>query len=151
MKLLLARLKANGSVAASGRSLPRAQRRGLIVAADGPRSPTREAWGIGHWGIRYRQGCLTGRWPCGDSPTTGPASFRPEGPLAVLPLGQGTFQVVERSLAALPAAQRASTECVSRSAAAVLPPGMEPIVCSITRAFPQQWLLARRFHRGAAC
>ena len=123
----------------------------LLVAADGPRSPTREAWGIRHWGIRYRQGCLTAKVALrGLAHDRACELFRPEGPLVVLPLGQGTFQVVWS--APLQRCQQRST--LGRSAfldqlAAVLPPGMEPDrLLDQPRAFPQQWLLARTFHRG---
>ena len=123
----------------------------LIVAADGPRSPTREAWGIRHWGIRYRQGCLTAKVALRGLPHDRACElFRPEGPLAVLPLGQGTFQVVWS--APWQRCQQRST--LQRSAfldqlAAVLPEGIEPdFLLDQPRAFPQQWLLARRFHCG---
>ena len=68
----------------------------------------------------------------------------------MLPLGQGTFQVVWS--APWQRCQQRST--LGRSAfldqlAAVLPPGMEPDrLLDQPRAFPQQWLLARTFHRG---
>ena len=62
MELLLSRLEANGNVAMHlAEPCPDPGADALIVAADGPRSPTREAWGIRHWGIRYRQGCLTAK------------------------------------------------------------------------------------------
>ena len=62
MELLLARLETHGNVAMHlAEPCPDPGADALIVAADGPRSPTREAWGIRHWGIRYRQGCLTAK------------------------------------------------------------------------------------------
>ena len=152
MKLLLARLKANGNVAVHlAEACPEPSAEALIVAADGPRSPTREAWGIGHWGIRYRQGCLTAKVALRGLPHDRACElFRPEGPLAVLPLGEGTFQVVWSA----PWQRCQQRSALQRSAfldqlAAVLPPGMEPDrLLDQPRAFPQQWLLARRFHRG---
>ena len=152
MNLLLARLKANDNVAVHlAEPCPEPSSESLIVAADGPRSPTREAWGIGHWGIRYRQGCLTAKVALRGLPHDRACElFRPEGPLAVLPLGAGTFQVVWS--APWQRCQQRST--LQRSAfldqlATVLPPGMEPDrLLDQPRAFPQQWLLAHRFHQG---
>ena len=152
MELLLARLKANGNVAVHlAEPCPEPSPEALIVAADGPRSPTREAWGIRHWGIRYQQGCLTAKVVLrGLGHDRACELFRPEGPLAVLPLGQGAFQVVWS--APLERCQQRST--LQRSAfldqlAAVLPQGIEPDrLLDQPRSFPQQWLLARNFHRG---
>ena len=152
MKLLLTRLESLSNVSMHlAETCPDPSPDALIVAADGPRSPTREAWGIRHWGIRYRQGCLTAKVALrGLAHDRACELFRPEGPLAVLPLGQGTFQVVWS--APWQRCQQRST--LGRSAfldqlAAVLPPGMEPDrLLDQPRAFPQQWLLARTFHRG---
>ena len=152
MELLLTRLKRLSNVAMHlAEACPDPGADALIVAADGPRSPTREAWGIRHWGIRYRQGCLTAKVALRGLPHDRACElFRPEGPLAVLPLGQGTFQVVWS--APWQRCQQRST--LGRSAfldqlATVLPPGMEPDrLLDQPRAFPQQWLLAQSFHRG---
>ena len=57
------------------------------------RTPPREAWGIRRWGSRYRQGCLTAKRPAG-TPHDRACELFAGRPLAVLPLGQGTFQVV---------------------------------------------------------
>ena len=152
MELLLTRLESLSNVFIHlAEACPDPSPDALLVAADGPRSPTREAWGIRHWGIRYRQGCLTAKVALrGLAHDRACELFRPEGPLAVLPLGQGTFQVVWS--APWQRCQQRST--LGRSAfldqlAAVLPPGMEPDrLLDQPRAFPQQWLLARTFHRG---
>ena len=152
MELLLTRLESLSNVFMHlAEACPDPSPDALLVAADGPRSPTREAWGIRHWGIRYRQGCLTAKVALrGLAHDRACELFRPEGPLAVLPLGQGTFQVVWS--APWQRCQQRST--LGRSAfldqlAAVLPPGMEPDrLLDQPRAFPQQWLLARTFHRG---
>jgi 2-octaprenyl-6-methoxyphenol hydroxylase len=152
MKLLLARLEANDNVAMHlAEPCPDPSADALIVAADGPRSPTREAWGISHWGIRYRQGCLTAKVVLRGLPHDRACElFRPEGPLAVLPLGQGAFQVVWS--APWQRCQQRSTLQSSAfldQLAAVLPEGIEPDrLLDQPRAFPQQWLLARRLHRG---
>ena len=152
MSLLLARLKVNGNVAMYlAQPCPDPSADSLIVAADGPRSPSREAWGIAHWGIRYRQGCLTAKVALrGLAHDRACELFRPEGPLAVLPLGQGNFQVVWSA----PWQRCEQRSTLQHSAfldqlAAVLPQGIEPDrLLDQPRAFPQQWLLARRFHRG---
>ena len=152
MELLLARLKGNKNVEIHlAEPCPAPSSDALIVAADGPGSPTREAWGIRHWGVRYRQGCLTAKVALrGLAHDRACELFRPEGPFAVLPLGQGTFQVVWS--APWQRCQQRST--LQRSEfldqlAAVLPPGIEPDrLLDHPRAFPQQWLLAQSFHRG---
>jgi 2-octaprenyl-6-methoxyphenol hydroxylase len=67
----------------------------LVIAADGPSSPTRKSWGIHCWQHRYRQGCLTAKVVLrGIQANQACELFRPEGPLAVLPLGNDHFQVV---------------------------------------------------------
>ena len=70
--------------------------------------------------------------------------FRPEGPLAILPLGDGIFQVVWS--APLSHCQRRadlSTPDFLDELATVLPGGIEPdLLLDSPRAFPQQWLLA---------
>ena len=152
MELLLTRLKGNNNVEMHlAEPCPEPSSDALIVAADGPGSPTREAWGIRHWGVRYRQGCLTAKVALrGLAHDRACELFRPEGPFAVLPLGQGTFQVVWS--APWQRCQQRST--LQRSEfldqlAAVLPSGIEPDrLLDQPRAFPQQWLLAQRFHRG---
>ena len=152
MELLLARLKGNKNVEIHlAEPCPAPSSDALIVAADGPGSPTREAWGIRHWGVRYRQGCLTAKVALrGLAHDRACELFRPEGPFAVLPLGQGIFQVVWS--APWQRCQQRST--LQRSEfldqlAAVLPPGIEPDrLLDQPRAFPQQWLLAQSFHRG---
>ena len=152
MELLLARLKGNKNIEMHlAEPCPAPSSDALIVAADGPGSPTREAWGIRHWGVRYRQGCLTAKVALrGLAHDRACELFRPEGPFAVLPLGQGIFQVVWS--APWQRCQQRST--LQRSEfldqlAAVLPPGIEPDrLLDHPRAFPQQWLLAQSFHRG---
>ena len=66
-----------------------------LIAADGPRSSLRERSGIRHWSYRYQQGCLTAKVRLrGADPSTAYELFRPEGPMAVLPLGEDRYQVV---------------------------------------------------------
>jgi 2-octaprenyl-6-methoxyphenol hydroxylase len=67
----------------------------LEVAADGHHSPRRRAAGIRHWHRPYRQGCLTVQVRLrGSQPDQAWELFRPEGPFAVLPLGDDAFQLV---------------------------------------------------------
>ena len=152
MELLLARLEGHNNVELHlAAPCPEPSSDALVVAADGPASPTREAWGIHHWQMRYRQGCLTAKVVLrGLAHDRACELFRPEGPFAVLPLGQGRFQVVWS--APWQRCQQRSTLKRSQfldQLAAVLPPGIEPDrLLDQPRAFPQQWLLARRFHRG---
>ena len=96
MELLLNRLQQSHNVDLHlGSSAPQPKSSDLIVAADGPRSTTRLQWGIRSWTFRYRQGCLTSKVALrGVQPAMAYELFRPEGPLAILPLGEGVFQVV---------------------------------------------------------
>ena len=152
MKLLMDRLHQHHRVElALGCAAPTPGIDDLIVAADGPRSTTRSQWGIGCWKFRYRQGCLTSKIALrGVKPGMAYELFRPEGPFAILPLGDGIFQVVWSA---------PWTQCQRRAdlptpefldeLAAVLPAGIEPdLLLDTPRAFPQQWALARRLSRG---
>ena len=152
MELLLDRLQQHHRVdLVLGCSAPPNESDDLIVAADGPRSTTRSQWGIGCWQYRYRQGCLTSKLALrGVKPGVAYELFRPEGPLAILPLGDGIFQVVWS--APLKQCQRRAelpTPEFLDELAAVLPAGIEPdLLLDSPRAFPQQWSLARRLSRG---
>ena len=96
MELLLNRLQQSDNVDLHlGSPAPQPNSNDLIVAADGPRSTTRLKWGIRCWTFRYRQGCLTSKVALrGVQPGMAYELFRSEGPLAILPLGEGVFQVV---------------------------------------------------------
>ena len=152
MELLLDRLQDHHSVEmVLGSAAPQPEPDALIVAADGPRSTTRSQWGIRCLQHRYRQGCLTSKVALrGVSPGMAYELFRPEGPLAILPLGDGIFQVVWS--APWSRCQRRadlSTPDFLDELATVLPGGIEPdLLLDSPRAFPQQWLLAKRLSRG---
>ena len=148
MNVLLARLRSDPRVSLYlGRSAPTPPTQSVIVAADGPRSAARTQWGIGTWGYRYRQGCLTAKVALrGTVPGQAYELFRPEGPLAVLPLPDGCFQVVWSA---------PMEHCIDRShlsepvfldhLASVLPDGIQPdLLLDQPTAFPQQWMLAHR-------
>ena len=123
----------------------------LVVAADGPASPTRQALGIGCWGWTYRQRCLTAEVDLRDAP---PAQawevLRPEGPFAVLPLASPRFQLVWSA----PAQRCRSLEALDDSAfldrlAPVLPEGLQPdALHGDRRSFPVGLALAHRLSRG---
>ena len=152
MRLLLQQLHNHANVRLYlGSPPPEAPSDALVVAADGPGSPTRRHWRIPVWQHRYRQGCLTSKVALrGADDATAFELFRPEGPLAVLPLGNGTAQVVW-SAPFQSCEQRAglSGSAFLDQLAAVLPQGLEPdLLLDTPRAFPQQWQLARRFSRG---
>ena len=123
----------------------------LQVAADGPRSSTRTSWGIGIWHWPYRQGCLTAKVVLrGVRAGTAYELFRPEGPMAVLPLGGETYQVVW-SAPLLRCQQRAALPTASflDQLAAVLPHGVQPdLLLDQPAAFPQEWMLSRGLNRG---
>ena len=153
MTALLHRLQESALVQLhlGGKAAPIPNPDSLLIAADGPSSPTRESWGIGCWQHRYRQGCLTAKVVLrGVQANQACELFRPEGPLAVLPLGNDHFQVVWSA---------PMQRCQDRSAlppsefldqlAGILPQGIDPdLLLDQPKAFPQQWMLARRLSRG---
>ena len=123
----------------------------LVVAADGPHSPTREAAGIGVWQLAYRQSCLTAQVDLrGCAADEAWELFRPEGPFAVLPLGGRRMQLVWSA----PQGRCRQLESLSASAfldalAGALPERFQPdALHDEPRAFPLQLLLARRLQRG---
>ena len=123
----------------------------LVVAADGPHSPTREAAGIGVWQLAYRQSCLTAQVELrGSAEAEAWELFRPEGPFAVLPLGGQRMQLVWSA----PQSRCRQLESLSPSGfldalAGALPERFQPdALHDEPRAFPLQLLLARRLQRG---
>jgi 2-octaprenyl-6-methoxyphenol hydroxylase len=123
----------------------------LIVAADGPGSPTREALGIGQWGWDYDQSCLTAQVELrGAGPATAWELLRPEGPFAVLPLGDRLHQLV---WSAGPGRCR-QLESLDPAAfldalAGALPDRLQPdALHDHPRAFPVALRLARRLRHG---
>ena len=152
MALLLERLEKLPTVGLHlGRSAPEPNPTSLVVAADGPRSPTRKTWGLQTFQHRYRQGCLTAKVVLRGVPK-GQAYelFRPEGPLAVLPLDGDCYQVVWsapldrcRERAELP------TGAFLDQLAGVLPDGVEPdLLLDQPAAIPQELMLARSLSHG---
>ncbi|QVL54115.1 MAG: FAD-dependent monooxygenase [Cyanobium sp. M30B3] len=123
----------------------------LVVAADGPASPHRRQLGIGQWQWVYRQSCLTAQVElrgCGDDQAW--ELFRPEGPFAVLPLGERRFQLVWSA----PAHRCRQLESLPPAAfldrlAGTLPDALQPdALLDQPRAFPVALQLARRLARG---
>ncbi len=123
----------------------------LIVAADGPSSPHRQALGIGLWHWPYHQSCVTAQVELrGSADDQAWELFRPEGPFAVLPLGGRRFQLVWSAssrrcsqLEALPPV--AFLDAVS----AALPDQLQPdALLDQPRAFPVALSLARRLRHG---
>ncbi len=152
MELLLNHLQRSDSVdLLLGSAAPQPKSNDLIVAADGPRSTSRSQWGIRCWTFRYRQGCLTSKVALrGVQPGMAYEMFRSEGPLAILPLGEGVFQVVWSAPwgQCQRRADLATTQFLDELAT-VLPAGIEPdLLLDSPRAFPQHWSLARRLSRG---
>jgi|GEM_PF-162777 2-octaprenyl-6-methoxyphenol hydroxylase len=142
---------AGSAASASGRAATAQPQPDLVVAADGPASPTRAALGIGCWERPYAQACLAVQVQlrgCADDEAW--ELLRPEGPFAVLPCGDGAFQLVWsapvdrcRVREALPAA------AFLDALAGALPDRLQPdAVLERARAFPVALLLARRLHRG---
>jgi len=123
----------------------------LVVAADGPASPLRQALGIGCWGWRYDQCCLTAEVDLRGAPAgTAWELLRPEGPSALLPLGGERFQLVWSA----PAAGHRHREALAPPAfldalAGLLPEPMEAdALHEPARTFPVALQLARRLSQG---
>ncbi len=153
MELLLERLESFPSVVfqLGGESDQPHQSHDLLIASDGPGSPTRNEWGIKVWKHPYRHGCLTVKVLLrGADPLVAHELFRAEGPLAVLPMGGEQFQVVWsapfwrcQERAALP------TATFLDRLAAVLPSGLEPdALVDSPAAFPLELSLAQRLQHG---
>ncbi len=153
MELLLERLESFPSVVfqLGGESDQPHQSHDLLIASDGPGSPTRNEWGIKVWKHPYRHGCLTVKVLLrGADPFVAHELFRAEGPLAVLPMGGEQFQVVWsapfwrcQERAALP------TATFLDRLAAVLPSGLEPdALVDSPAAFPLELSLAQRLQHG---
>ncbi len=140
-----------GSAGAGSAPPPPEEEVDLVVAADGSLSPTREGLGIGSWRHAYGQHCLTAQVTLtGAPPDMAWERLRPEGPFALLPMGQGGFQVVWSA----PAWRARQLESLSPAAfldalAPVLPAGVDVVsIEAIPRVFPVGLELARRLHRG---
>ena len=123
----------------------------LVVAADGCASATRSQLGLPWWQRRYRQACLTAQ-VClrGSDDDQAWELFRPEGPLAVLPLGAGRFQIVWSASAATCRQLEALTASAFLDRlAGVLPDRLQPDALEDRpRAFPVGLALAPRLWKG---
>lgn len=159
MRLLLEQLRASPQVSLQlGNTSPvelllsESESREWIIAADGPRSMMRRCAALPFWSHEYQQGCLTAKLRLsGADPHCAYELFRPEGPMAVLPVGNDCYQVVWS--APLP-------RCRDRAAAspaellstldAILPEGVNAVeLLDDPGAFPLELSLAPRLHRGA--
>lgn len=123
----------------------------LVVAADGPHSPTRTSLAVPVLHHPYRQACLTVQVRLrGSGDDEAWELLRPEGPLALLPLGDGCFQVVWSA----PETRCRHLESLDAAAfldalAAVLPERFQPeALIDHPRAFPVALQQALRLHRG---
>ncbi len=123
----------------------------LVVAADGHRSPTRQAAGISQWALPYRQGCLTVQVRLrGSAPDQAWELFRPEGPFAVLPLGGDAFQLVwSAPLSRLRQLEQLDAVAFLDALSGALPEELQAeVLLDQPRAFPVAlelaWPLARR-------
>lgn len=123
----------------------------LCVAADGHHSATREACGIPHWRLPYRQGCLTVQVRLrGSDPDQAWELFRPEGPFAVLPLGGNAFQLVwSAPLSRLRQLEQLDGVAFLNALSSALPEELQvEVLLDQPRAFPVAAELAWPFHRG---
>ncbi len=125
----------------------------LTVIAEGGSSPSRDNLGIGFGGFRYRQGCLSAIVQLDHqcNPATAWEVFRPEGPLAVLPLGKGKTQIVWS------APRQRCEQRIQLSASAFLEQLNDALPEEVTTTalldqpawFPVDWRLATRLGRGS--
>lgn len=125
----------------------------LQVHCEGAGSRARDALGIGYPGWDYRQGCLTCQVQLvGATPATAWEVFRPEGPLAVLPLGGGRAQVVwSGPITACQHRQGLGETAFLEALAAALPPGLlASQLLEPPASFPVACRLAGRLARGRA-
>ncbi len=123
----------------------------LVVAADGHRSRARQTMGVRCWGWRYDQSCITVQVHLhGEDSARAWEMFRDEGPLAVLPMGQGRSQIVWSTSRACAARLMAmDPPSFSRALAAVLPKAVTLItVRNAPQAFPVGLQLAQRLQQG---
>ena len=155
MKLLMSRLESSNNVKlflgeAANQSAFFSHDFGLVIAADGPRSPTRTQFRLPWWSHSYAQGCLTAKVRFRDIDSEKAFEcFRPEGPLAILPLGNNDFQVVWsapfdrcRQLAGLDTSAFLDELCT------ILPHGLEPdALLDSPAAFPLEISFAPKLHR----
>ena len=130
----------------------------LKVIAEGGNSASRKALGIGFYGWPYRQGCLTVQLEllpeqqfAGIQPAhTAWEMFRPEGPLAVLPLGGNRYQVVW-SAPFKRCQERAALDpaALLEALAQVLPIQLKPIaLLDKPGAFPVEWRIVPKLVHG---
>ena len=125
----------------------------LLVAADGPDSPSRQALGIQQWQWTYRQRCLTAQVRLrGVGAQQAWELFRPEGPMALLPLGGEQVQVVWSA----GAARCRQLEAIGGDAfldrlAGALPDRFQPDALAVApQTFAVGLALARRLQAGNA-
>ena len=155
MKLLMNRLENSSNVTlflgeAAKQSAFLSDDFGLVIAADGPRSPTRKQFRFPWWSHSYSQGCLTAKVRFRDVDSEKAFEcFRPEGPLAILPLGDTDFQVVWsapldrcRQLAGLDTSAFLDELCT------ILPHGLEPdALLDSPAAFPLEFSFALKLNQ----
>ena len=124
----------------------------LIVAADGPHSPSRDGLGIAQWQWSYQQSCLTAQVQLrGTEPQQAWELFRPEGPLALLPLeAPNTVQLVwSASPERCRRLERLSPDGFLDHLAGALPDRFQPDALLVApQSFDVGLAVARRLHRG---
>ena len=157
MELLLDRLDAEPQVAMqlgdAVDHLPNQETSWLhdwAIAADGPRSSLRERSEIPHWSHAYQQGCLTAKVRLSGAETfTAYELFRPEGPTAVLPLGDDRFQVVWSAPLDLCRDRAGSNDAdFLKGLNSILPRELSALeLLDQPGAFPLELSLAPRLHR----
>jgi 2-octaprenyl-6-methoxyphenol hydroxylase len=151
-RILLRRCKAHPSITMHlGSPAGGAKQADLTVLAEGGNSSGRGALGIPFRGFRYGQACVTAQMLIqGLNDHTAWEVFRPEGPLAVLPMGDGRAQVVWSA-----PLQRCRQRCDLSDKAFIaelnklLPaPLNAAVLLDKPSCFPVEWRLASRLGRG---
>ncbi len=158
MSLLLSQLRASPGVSLRLGDAASAEEIALssgsnewTVAADGPRSMLRHSSRLAFWSHTYKQGCLTAKLRLsGAEPDCAYELFRPEGPMALLPLRKDAYQVVWsaplnrcRDRAACSSAELAS------ALDEVLPEGLSVVeLLDEPGAFPVELSLAPSLQKG---
>jgi 2-octaprenyl-6-methoxyphenol hydroxylase len=157
MKFLLARCRENPAISLQlgPDSNPKncSSQCQLTVIAEGGNSSSRKALGIGFYGWPYRQGCLTvqvsldSNW--NDSHTAWEL-FRPEGPFALLPLGEGKAQLVWSAPLNLCQKRAGLAEPNLLAALAEVLPNKLRAIALLDKpaAFPVEWRLAPKLVMG---
>ena len=123
----------------------------ITVLAEGGNSPGRSALGIPFRGFRYGQACVSAQMQIqGLNDHTAWEVFRPEGPLAVLPMGHGRAQVVWSAplKSCLQRCDLPDQSFIAELNKLLPAPLQAAALLDKPSCFPVEWRLASRLGRG---